>query len=267
MPYRIEEAAHFTGVTAAAIRVIDRAGMRGLTWQAVAREAQMTIGAVRHRCDLDRQRLVMFVVTALCRAREERLRSVRWWFTPGADPLAHALALLPRTETERRQARVLALLEADPSLGPAADQLVRLRQEHWAWCRLVTRARPRPTPDGARPSVPDRDGGGHRGTAGFDDGYDDGYDDAAALVVCAVTTWLVGAVARRDRPVDLADAEELLRNLLAPYADPGSGQARHRARTIDVTAPESSRRAAASVVPEVGGGGSDHSGRLPPRAS
>lgn len=181
MPRKNDQEANFGQLTEGAIRVLDESGLAGLTWQAVARASGMSMSAVRHRCDLRHDRLVRFVVIALCRAARARVQKEYGIWSAAGSPLDHALARLPRSEADRRGVRVAAMLAADPSLPEdSARILAQPQADHQAWCRNAM--------------------------AG---------DTAAALVLEMVTVGLESAMARREGPLERTVAEEVLRRLLA----------------------------------------------------
>lgn len=198
MPYLIDQAENFGKITNAAIRVLDRAGLVGLTWLAVAREAEMSVSAVRHRCDLDHDRLVRLVVVALLRARAQRVESGCGPSWAGPTPLARALAVLPRTDVDRADARVAAMLATDPRVPEAAAWLLRkAREDERDWCLRAQRG-----------------------------------DAAAGALLHVTITGLEVAVSDRESPLDRAVAEEVLRALLADRTTLAGTSARRAPRDV-----------------------------------
>lgn len=183
----MDEGANYARVTSGAIRVIDERGLAGLTWQAVAAASEMSVGEVRHRCELSRDRLIRLTAIALGRSRGERLARAGVYPFSRVSPLQRAVAMLPRTEADRREIRVTTQLAAFTSLPADSHRFLRKQDaEHREWCLHVM-----------------------------------GVDPVGGALLYAVTTGLEGATADRDVPLDVAIAEEVLHAVLGADGEAG----------------------------------------------
>ncbi|HET7684006.1 MAG TPA: hypothetical protein VFK34_10115 [Marmoricola sp.] len=187
-------------MTSGAIRVVDERGLAGLSWQAVATASGMSVGEVRHRCELSRDRLVRLMVIALCRSRTERLQRAGVYPFSTVSSLQRAIAMLPRTEDDRRDVRVTAQLAAVASLPPDAERLLRKHDaEHREWCLRVMDGEP-----------------------------------VGGAVLYAVTTGLERATSDRDVPMEVDVAEQALQAVLGSDGESGRHAAAGMAPDPDV---------------------------------
>lgn len=125
MPKQVDHAAQRRAIAAAAIDVIDAAGLEGARLRDVARAADVTTGAVTHYFD-DKDAVLEAALTEIVRRILDKQRAV------ARDPIEAACAFLPLDDDSRREWRVWLAFWGRAIVND------RLRAQHRAYYAQIT---------------------------------------------------------------------------------------------------------------------------------